>query len=127
MSIRVLITDDHALVREGLKSILAATPDMVGGEAENGFQALEKIRTELWDVVLLDISMPGMNGIEVLKLIKREYPLLPVLMLSMNSREQYEPVALRAGAAAYLTKDSASLAIVSAIRQAIGPLGSPSV
>lgn len=130
-NIRVLIADDDPLVRETVKRILAATPEMMGDEAEDGQKALEKIRAEPWDVVLLDLSMPGMNSIDVLRQIRREYPLLPVLMFSVSGREQYETIALRAalraGASGYLAKNSAPQAIVPAIRQAIGPLGSPPI
>jgi DNA-binding NarL/FixJ family response regulator len=106
--IRVLIADDHAILRRGLKQILAETEDMtVAGEAENSQQALQLVREAEWDVVLLDISMPDRNGIDTLKLIKKEKPKLAVLMLSM----------LQAGASGYLTKQSAPAQLVTAIRQ----------
>lgn len=116
--IRVLIADDHAIVRHGLRQILADTPDMeVGGEAANGFEALRKIRDEgPWDVLLLDVSMPGKNGIDTLKQIKGETPRLPVLVLSMYPEDQYGVRLLKAGAAGYLTKESAPEQLVSAIR-----------
>lgn len=116
--IRVLIADDHAIVRQGLRQILADTPDMeVGGEAGNGFEALRKIREEgPWDVLLLDVSMPGKNGIDTLKQIKDELPRLPVLVLSMYPEDQYGVRLLKAGAAGYLTKESAPEQLVSAIR-----------
>ena len=88
--IRVLIADDHAIVRQGLRQILSDTPDLtVAGEAENGVQAVQMVRTGEWDVVLMDVSMPDRNGIDALKLIKKEYPRLPVLILSMYPEEQY--------------------------------------
>jgi DNA-binding NarL/FixJ family response regulator len=116
--IRVLIADDHAIVRQGLRQILTDTPDMeVGGEAANGFEALQKIRgAGPWDVVLLDVSMPGKNGIDTLKQIKDECPRLPVLVLSMYPEDQYAVRLLKAGAAGYLTKESAPEQLVSAIR-----------
>ena len=116
--IRVLIADDHAIVRQGLRQILSDTPDLtVSGEAENGVQAVQMVRTGEWDVVLMDVSMPDRNGIDALKLIKKEYPRLPVLILSMYPEEQYAIRALKAGAAGYLTKQSAPELLVTAIRQ----------
>lgn len=116
--IRVLIADDHAIVRQGLRQILSDTPDLtVAGEAENGVQAVQMVRAGDWDVVLMDVSMPDRNGIDALKLIKKEYPRLPVLILSMYPEEQYAIRALKAGAAGYLTKQSAPELLVTAIRQ----------
>lgn len=116
--IRVLIADDHAIVRQGLRQILSDTPDLtVAGEAENGVQAVQMVRGGEWDVVLMDVSMPDRNGIDALKLIKKEFPRLPVLILSMYPEEQYAIRALRAGAAGYLTKQSAPDLLVTAIRQ----------
>jgi DNA-binding NarL/FixJ family response regulator len=116
--IRVLIVDDHAIVRQGLKSILSDTQDLViAGEAENSTRALHLIRESEFDVVLMDVNMPDRNGIDTLKLVKKEYPRLPVLMLSMHSEDQYAIRALRAGAAGYLSKQSAPELLVSAIRQ----------
>lgn len=116
--IRVLIADDHAILRRGLKQILAETEDMtVAGEAENSQQALQLVRDSEWDVVLLDISMPDRNGIDTLKLIKKEKPKLAVLMLSMHPENQYAIRALQAGASGYLTKQSAPAQLVTAIRQ----------
>jgi two-component system invasion response regulator UvrY len=118
MKIRVLIADDHAIVREGLKQILSEVPDMVvAGEAADGQEALERIRKDPWDIVLLDMSMPGKSGIELLKQIKSEYPKLPVLILSMHKEDQYAVRTLRAGASGYLTKESAPQLLVSAIRK----------
>ena len=116
--IRVLIADDHAIVRQGLRQILSDTADLtVAGEAENGVQAVQLVRSGEWDVVLMDVSMPDRNGIDALKLIKKEYPRLPVLILSMYPEEQYAIRALKAGAAGYLTKQSAPELLVTAIRQ----------
>ena len=116
--IRVLIADDHAIVRQGLRQILSDTSDLtVTGEAENGVQAVQMVRSGEWDVILMDVSMPDRNGIDALKLIKKEFPRLPILILSMYPEEQYAIRALKAGAAGYLTKQSAPDLLVTAIRQ----------
>ncbi|WP_227816956.1 response regulator [Nitrogeniibacter aestuarii] len=116
--IRVMIADDHAIVRQGLRQILSDTEDMeVAGEACNGVEALHLSREGEWDVVLMDVSMPDRNGIDALKLIKKEHPRLPVLILSMYPEDQYAIRALKAGAAGYLTKQSAPDLLVTAIRQ----------
>lgn len=116
--IRVLIADDHSIVRQGLRQILSDTPDLVvAGEASNGVEVMQLVRDGAWDVVLMDVSMPDRNGIDALKLIKKEYPRLPVLVLSMHPEEHYAVRALKAGAAGYLTKQSAPELLVSAIRQ----------
>lgn len=119
--IKVLIADDHAIVRQGLKQILAETHDMtVAGEADNGIDALRKIREDEWDVVLLDVNMPGKNGIDALKQIREEHPRLPVLMLSMYPEDQYAVRLIKAGAAGYMTKESAPELLVDAIRRVAG-------
>ena len=116
--IRILVADDHAIVREGLKQILADVSDMtVCDEAASGAETLAKIRKREYDVVLLDISMPGRSGLEVLKDIKAEHPKQPVLILSMHAEEQYAVRALRAGASGYLTKASAPDELIGAIRK----------
>jgi two-component system, NarL family, invasion response regulator UvrY len=116
--IKVFIADDHAIVREGLKQILAETRDIVvAGEAENGLDAIKLFRKSECAVMLLDISLPDRNGIEVLKQIKKEKPELAVLMLSMHREDQYAIRSLKAGAAGYLTKQSAPRELVNAIRQ----------
>ncbi len=116
--IRILLVDDHTILREGLKQILADCQDMtVGGEADNGHDALRKIREEEWGVVVLDMSIPGRSGIELIRLIKVEKPKLPILILSMHKEDQYAVRTLRAGASGYLSKDSASRQLVSAIRK----------
>ena len=117
-TIRVFIADDHAIVREGLKQILAESRDiMVAGEAENGLDAVKLLRKAKCHVMLLDISMPDRSGIDVLKQVKKEYPELAVLMLSMHREDQYAIRSLKAGAAGYLTKQSAPRELVGAIRQ----------
>ena len=116
--IKILISDDHAIVREGLKQILADTDDLVvAGEAANGHEVLEHIRREDWDLVLLDLAMPGKDGLETLKELKKEKPKLPVLVLSIYPEEQYAVRALKAGASGYLTKESAPEELIAAIRK----------
>ena len=116
--IKILIADDHAIVREGLKQILAETTDLVvAGEVANGHEVLESIRKEEWDLVLLDLAMPGRDGLETLKELKREKPKLPVLILSIYPEEQYAVRALKAGASGYLTKESAPEELIAAIRK----------
>ena len=117
-TIRVFIADDHAIVREGLKQILADSPDIiVAGESENGLDAIKLFRKSKCHVMLLDISMPDKSGIDVLKQVKKEHPELAVLMLSMHREDQYAIRSLKAGAAGYLTKQSAPKELVTAIRQ----------
>ena len=116
--IRILVVDDHAIVREGLKQILSDVKDMaVLAEAANGREALESIRRQDFDVILMDISMPGRSGLEILKDIRNEQPKLPVLILSMHPEEQYAVRSLRAGAAGYLNKSSAPGELIGAIRK----------
>lgn len=116
--IKILIADDHAIVRQGLKNILIDTPDMeVAGEATNGNDALTKIREKKWDVVLLDMSMPGKNGLDVLKQVRSEQENLPVLILSMHPEDQYAIRALKSGAAGYLTKGCPPEQFITAIRR----------
>ena len=116
--IHVLIADDHAIVRQGLRQILSETDDLlVTGEADDGAEALNLARQQPWDVFLLDVSMPNRNGIDTLKQLKKEFPRLPVLILSMHPEEQYAVRALKAGASGYLTKQSAPELLVTAIRQ----------
>ena len=115
---RVLIADDHALVRDGLKRILEGNDDLtVAGEAANGNDVLQALLAIDFDVLLLDLSMPGRSGIELIKLVKERAPKLPVLVLTMHEEEQYAVRAIRAGASGYLTKDSAAAQLVSAIRK----------
>jgi len=116
--IKILVADDHAIVREGLKQIVADTSDMVvAGEAVDGPEVLTLVRKEAWDLILLDISMPGRGGIDILKDLKIQKPKLPVLVLSMHPEEQYAIRALKAGADGYLTKESAPEELIEAIRK----------
>jgi two-component system invasion response regulator UvrY len=116
--IKTIIADDHSIVREGLKQILNETNDVsVSGEAKNGMELLEELRRQKFDVVVLDISMPGINGLDALKQIKIINPDLPVLVLSMHPEEQYAIRVLKAGASGYLTKESASEELLNAIRR----------
>lgn len=115
--IRILIADDHAIVRAGLKQFISDQADMsVAGEAATGAETVSLVRAEPYDVVLLDISMPDRNGVDTLKQLKQIRPEMPVLMLSAHAEEQYAVNLLRAGAAGYVSKDSASTQLVSAIR-----------
>ena len=116
--IRIVIVDDHAILRRGLTQIIAESDDMqVVGEAETSSEALRLLRDKPCDVVLLDVSLPDRNGIETLKLVRKELPKLRVLMLSMHPENQYAVRALKAGASGYLNKQSAPQQLVSAIRQ----------
>lgn len=116
--IKVLIADDHAVVRQGLKQILAETMDLVvGGEATNTQEVLDKIRESEFDVIVLDISMPGRGGLDILREIKHERPKLPILILSMHSEDQFAVRALKAGASGYMSKESAPELLVKAIRK----------
>jgi two-component system, NarL family, invasion response regulator UvrY len=118
--LKVLIADDHTIVRKGLKEILReASETTLVGEASNGQEALEQVRTDTWDVVVLDITMPGQNGLEVLKQLKALYPRLPVLMLSMHSGYHYVMGSLKSGASGYLNKETAPEELITAIRTAI--------
>ncbi len=115
---RILLADDHNLVREGLKQILSVTDDLVvAAEAVDGQQVLARVRAEDFDVVMLDMSMPGLSGIDLIKRLKLEKPKLRILVLSMHGEAQYAVRAYKAGASGYLTKDSASAQLVSAIRK----------
>lgn len=116
--IRILIADDHPIVREGLKQIVAETPGMaVTDEASNSQEVLDKVWRNDYDVVVLDITMPGRGGLDILKQLRGEKPGLPVLILSIHPEEQYAIRALKAGAAGYLTKGSAPGELTAAIRK----------
>ncbi len=116
--IRILLADDHAIIRDGLKQIFADTADLqVGGEAASGHEVLAKVREGDWDILLLDMSMPGKSGLELIKQIKAEKPRLPILVLSMHEPEQYALRALRAGAAGYLNKDSDAPHLIAVVRK----------
>jgi DNA-binding NarL/FixJ family response regulator len=117
---RILIADDHAVVRQGMKQILAgAFKRSVFGEAANSQEALDRVWKEQWDIVVLDLTMPGRSGLEVLKEIKRAKPKLPVLILSMHPEDQFAVRLLKAGASGYLTKESAPEELVGAVNKAI--------
>jgi DNA-binding NarL/FixJ family response regulator len=116
--IRILIADDHTLVREGLKQLLAAAGDLqVVAEAVDGDAALARARDTELDLALLDMSMPGLAGIELIKRLRLEKPRLRIVVLSMHAEQQYAARAFKAGASAYLTKDSAAAQLVAAIRK----------
>jgi two-component system invasion response regulator UvrY len=116
--IKVLIADDHTVVRQGLKQILSGDPQLsVIGEAADGNEVLSALETLKVDVLVLDITMPGRNGLDVLKEVKRRRPTLPVLVLSMHPEDQFAIRILRAGAAGYITKESAPEELVGALRK----------
>jgi two-component system invasion response regulator UvrY len=118
--IKILIADDHAVVREGVKHILSEMPDMViAGEAGKGQEVLEKVGKNEYDLILLDIAMPGRDGLEILKDLKLQKPKLPVLILSMFPEEQYALRALKSGASGYLTKDSIPDELIKAIQKIV--------
>ena len=118
--IRVLIADDHAILRRGLIEILRREfKDAVCAEAEDAQQTLDQVQAQDWDVVILDVTMPGRSGVDVLADLKRERPKLPVLVLSMHPEDQYGKRVLKAGAAGYLNKDSAPEELIKAIRKVL--------
>ena len=115
---KVLLADDHAIIRDGLKQILADSDDLVvGGEAANGHEVLQLVRGGDWDLLVLDISMPGRNGIDLIHLVHAELPRLPILILSMHQEEQYAVRALHAGATGYVTKESDADVLLAAMRR----------
>jgi len=116
--IKILIADDHPLFRQGLKNAFSETPDIeVVGEAESGNDVLAKVREHDLSLVLLDISMPGKGGLEVLKQLKTEFPKIPVLILSVYQENQYAVRFIKAGASGYLTKDSTIDILLEAVRK----------
>lgn len=116
--IRVLLADDHPVVRAGLRELLSGAGDItVAGEATNGHEVLERIRDADYDVAVLDMSMPGRSGIELIRLVKMDKPKLRILMLSMHSEKQWAVRALRAGASGYLTKETAPDELIAAVRR----------
>lgn len=116
--IKIIIADDHEIVRAGLKQIIADSKDMhVKGEAHDGQQLLEKVRIDKYDVILLDIKMPGRSGLEILKQLKTEYPDIPVIVLSMHPEDQYAVRTIKAGASGYLTKETAGEKLIEAIKK----------
>jgi two-component system, NarL family, invasion response regulator UvrY len=118
---RVLIADDHAVFRRGLKETLAEAFSRISfGEAKTAQETLEHVRRQNWDVVILDISMPGKSGLDILDELKRLRPQLPILLLSMHPEEQFARRALKGGAAGYLTKESVPEELKEAVRKVVG-------
>jgi len=116
--IRVLLADDHVIVREGLRRIVEESGDMeVAAEASHGKEAIGQVQKHSPDVAVIDLSMPGMDGLEVIRQLKSLYPALPVLVFTMHEEEQYVVRAIEAGAIGYITKRSASEQLVVAIRK----------
>jgi DNA-binding NarL/FixJ family response regulator len=116
--IKILVVDDHSIVREGLKQILADNPRMVvSGEASTGTEVLQKIRSNNYDMVIMDISLPDRSGLDILEQLKQITPNMPVLILSMHAEEQYATRAFKAGASGYLTKETASEQLIAAINK----------
>jgi two-component system invasion response regulator UvrY len=116
--IKVLIADDHAILRRGLKEILVRELDQVTcGEAEDAQQALTEVQSHTWDLVILDISMPGRSGLDLLDDLRQTQPQLPILVLSMHAEDQYGKRVLKAGAAGYMNKESAPEELIKAIRK----------
>lgn len=117
-TIKILIADDHAIIRRGLKEILEEAPGMVvTGEATNGQEVLAKIEKQDFDVVMLDITMPGRSGLDILKDLKHTRPGLPVIVLTVHPEEQYAVRIMKEGAAGYLTKESAPEELVMALKR----------
>ena len=116
--IRVVLADDHGILREGLKQLLGADGGFdVVGEARDGHEVMQRVRELEFDILVLDMSMPGRSGIELIKLVKAEKPKLRILVLSMHEEHQYAVRAIRAGAAGYLTKEAASARLVLAMKK----------
>jgi len=117
---RILLVDDHPIVRQGIKQVLAdAFSPAVVGEAANAEEGMSEVRGTEWDVMVLDISLPGASGLDLLKDLRRERPALPVLVLSMHPPEQFARRAMSAGASGYLTKDSPPIELVKAVGEVI--------
>ena len=116
--IRIVIADDHAIVREGLKRIVSSVADMeVASEAADGAEVMQRVRELSFDVLMLDLSMPGRSGMELIKLLRAEHPKLRILVLSMHQELQYAVRAIKSGASGYLTKESAPAQLEQAIRK----------
>ncbi|MES2237774.1 MAG: response regulator transcription factor [Pseudomonadota bacterium] len=119
--IRIVIADDHSIIREGVKQILSSAVDLaIVGEAQNGHEVIEHVRASNFDVLLLDLSMPGRSGIELIKQVHGEKPKLRILVFSMHQEHQYAVRAIKSGASGYLTKDSNSAQLLAAIRKVAG-------
>jgi DNA-binding NarL/FixJ family response regulator len=117
---KILLVDDHAVIHQGLKRILSDEfQEATFGEARHPQEALDRVSRERWDLVLLDVDLPGRGGLDVLKQMRAEHPKLPILMFSMHSEEQFAVRALKAGASGYVTKDSDSERLVEAIHKVI--------
>lgn len=117
MTIRVVVADDHPLLRAGLVSVLNASSDLrVVGEAGNGAEVLRSIRDVPFDVLLLDVSMPGKSGLDLMRQIRKDHPRLPILIVSSHPEDQYALRAIKAGASGYVTKMSAPADLVTAVR-----------
>ncbi len=115
---RILIADDHAIVRQGLRQVLALAPEMhLAGEAKNGWEVLERARLGGIDLILLDMTMPGPSGVDLVKRLREEAPRVPILVLTMHDESQIAGRVIKAGAAGYLTKDSEPESLIAAIRQ----------
>ncbi len=116
--IRILIADDHAVVRHGLRQVLALAPELeLAGEAKNGWEVIERVRQGDLDLLLLDMTMPGPSGVDLVKRVREEVPRLPILVLSMHGESQIAGRAIKAGAAGYLTKDSEPETLIAGIRK----------
>jgi len=116
--VRILVADDHAVVRHGLRQVLSLAPELsVVAEAKNAWETLERVREGCVDVILLDMSMPGLSGIDLIRRVKADAPRIPVLVLSMHADWQIAARAIKAGATGYLTKDSEPEVLIEAIRQ----------
>lgn len=119
--IRLVIADDHAIVREGLKRIVGDVADMqIAGEAADGTEVMQRVRELEFDVLVMDLSMPGRSGMELIKLVKAEKPKLRILVLSMHQETQYAVRSIKSGASGYLTKESAPAQLEQAIRKIAG-------
>jgi DNA-binding NarL/FixJ family response regulator len=119
--VRIVVCDDHTIEREGLKQILSGQSDFeVVAEAADGHEAMKRVRELEFDVLLLDMSMPGKSGVELIKQVKSEKPKLRILVLSMHEEHQYAVRAIRAGASGYLTKESAAVQLTAALRKVAG-------
>jgi DNA-binding NarL/FixJ family response regulator len=118
VGLRILIVDDHAIVREGFKRILEhQSSAWAVSEATTGFEALDRLRQQAFDVVVVDLSMPGMSGLELIKRVHQEWPAMRLLVLSMHAEEQYALRAFKAGAHGYITKDSAAQDLIAAVQK----------